>query len=77
MNIYLALSVGVAALTSLLLGYDIGIMSVALIYIRKDVPMDKVGEGVLVGFSLLTSYFSHKISSRGVVPPSCSLGTPS
>ena len=49
MNCYLVTCVVVAVMCSCLLGYDIGIMAGAKIFIRQDIPMSSLGEGVLIG----------------------------
>ncbi|KAL8556009.1 hypothetical protein ACS0TY_003718 [Phlomoides rotata] len=53
-----------ASMTSILLGYDIGVMSGAIIYIRKDIPMTNVQKEVIMGILNLYSLLGSAAAGR-------------
>ncbi|KAJ0011165.1 hypothetical protein Pint_34602 [Pistacia integerrima] len=53
-----------ASMTSMLLGYDIGVMSGAVIYIKKDLKISDVEVEVLVGIINLYSLFGAGAAGR-------------
>ncbi|CAM8935375.1 hypothetical protein QQ045_013276 [Rhodiola kirilowii] len=57
-----------ASMTSILLGYDVGVMSGAMLYIKKDLHFSDVQMEILAGiiniYSLLGSFMAGRISDR-------------
>ncbi|XP_073118826.1 polyol transporter 5-like [Henckelia pumila] len=53
-----------ASMTSILLGYDIGVMSGAIIYIRKTIPMTDVQKEVIMGILNLYSLLGSAAAGR-------------
>ncbi|HEY9711978.1 MAG TPA: MFS transporter, partial [Chroococcales cyanobacterium] len=55
---------GIAALSGLLFGFDTGVISGALIYMREQFHLDPVGEGAVVSGVLFGATFSSMVSGR-------------
>ncbi|EPS69995.1 sugar transport protein [Genlisea aurea] len=53
-----------ASMTSILLGYDIGVMSGAIIYIRRDIRMTDVQQEVIMGILNLYSLIGSALAGR-------------
>ncbi|MGH7896054.1 MAG: MFS transporter, partial [Candidatus Binatia bacterium] len=47
--LYVGMVAAIAAVGGLLFGYDTGVISGAILYIRRDFPMDAATEGLVVG----------------------------
>lgn len=61
---FLQLIACIVAISGLLFGYDIGIISGALIFLTKDLHLSSVGSGLVVSSILLAAFFGALLSGK-------------